>query len=350
MDIVGAFDVHRKQITFDYIEVESGELHRGKIQPANRQSLREWLESFVERFPGKQTAIAVEASTGWRYVVEELGRVGVEPHLAEPAQTKSLQGRKKRAKTDRLDAGHLRDLMVIDRLPESWIPPDHIQEIRTLMRLRHSLIEERTTHKQRIHAQLFHNGYPQQKNLDSMEGRAHLEEMELPGAARQVVDLSLAMIEHINEELKPIEKLLRDYARSQAGCQALMEHYGVGEFTSVALLSELGDTRRFSSSKQAVRYAGLDITVHCSDEKRAAGKLSRQGPPVLRWAAFEVAKRAWRKGSPDHDYYLKNKERIGANRAALSIARKLLRRAHHTLRELGEEAISEPVVLASNSA
>jgi transposase len=218
------------------------------------------------------------------------------------------------------------------------------------MRLRHSLIEERTTHKQRIHAQLFHNGYPQQKNLDSMEGRAHLEEMELPGAARQVVDLSLAMIEHINEELKPIEKLLRDYARSQAGCQALMEHYGVGEFTSVALLSELGDTRRFSSSKQAVRYAGLDITVHSSDEKRAAGKLSRQGPPVLRWAAFEVAKRAWRKGSPDHDYYLKNKERIGANRAALSIARKLLRRAHHTLRELGEEAISEPVVLASNSA
>jgi predicted ATPase/DNA-binding CsgD family transcriptional regulator len=83
-----------------------------------------------------------------------------------------------------------------------------------------------------------------------------------------------------------------------------------------------------------VRYAGMDVTVHSSDEKRAAGKLSRQRPPVLRWAAFEVAKRAWRKGSPDHDYYLKNKERIGANRAALSIARKLIRRAHHTLRML----------------
>jgi transposase len=93
------------------------------------------------------------------------------------------------------------------------------------------------------------------------------------------------MIEHINEELEPIEAELRAYARSQADCQALMKHYGVGELTSVALLSELGDTRRFSSSKQAVRYAGLDITVHSSDEKRAAGKLSRQGPPVLRWAA-----------------------------------------------------------------
>jgi transposase len=348
MDIVGALDVHRKQITFDYIEMDSGEVHRGKIRPANRQSLRSWLEHFSEQFPEHEAAIAVEATTGWRYVIEELQRAGVEPHLAEPAETKSLQGRKKRAKTDRLDAGHLRDLMVIDRLPESWIPPDHIQEIRTLMRLRHSLIEERTTHKQRIHAQLFHNGYPQQNNLDSIEGRAHLEEMELPAAARQVVALSLKMIDHINEELEPIEAQLRAYAGSQAGCQALMEHYGVGELTSVALLSELGDTRRFSSSKQAVRYAGMDVTVHSSDEKRAAGKLSRQGPPVLRWAAFEVAKRAWGKGSPDHDYYLKNKERIGANRAALSIARKLIRRAHHTLRELGEEAMSEP--LPSSSA
>jgi transposase len=349
MDIVGGFDVHRKQITFDYIEMESGEVHRGKIRPATRESLREWLDEFTEHFCGKQIAIAVEATTGWRYVIEELRRAGVEPHLAEPAETKSLQGRKKRAKTDRLDAGHLRELMVIERLPESWIPPEHIQEIRTLMRLRHSMIEERTTHKQRIHAQLFHNGYPRQKNLDSIEGRAYLEDTELPTAARKVVDLSLAMIEHINEELAPIEKELRAYARSQAGCKALMAHYGVGELTSVALLSELGDTRRFSSSKKAVRYAGMDVTVHSSDDRRAAGKLSRQGPPVLRWAAFEVAKRAWRKNSPDHDYYLRNKERIGANRAALSIARKLIRRAHHTLRELGEEAISEPV-LTSGSA
>ena len=100
------------------------------------------------------------------------------------------------------------------------------------------------------------------------------------------MDLSLAMIEHINEELAPIEKELRAYAHSQAGCKALMAHYGVGELTSVALLSELGDTRRFSSSKKAVRYAGMDITVHSSDDRRAAGKLSRQGPPVLRWASI----------------------------------------------------------------
>jgi len=148
------------------------------------------------------------------------------------------------------------------------------------------------------------------------------------------------MIDHINEELKPVEEEIRSFARRQAGCKALMVHYGIGELTSVAILAELGDTRRFSSSRHAVRYAGLDVTVESSDDKRAAGKLSsRQGPPVfLRWAAFEAAQSAFRKGSPDHDYYLESKDRLGANRACLSIARKLIRRAHHTLRELGDEA------------
>jgi transposase len=179
--------------------------------------------------------------------------------------------------------------------------------------------------------------------------RERLQKMELPRATRKVVDLSLAMIEHINEELEPIEAELRAYALSQAGCRALMEHYGIGELTSVAMLAELGDTRRFSSSKKAVRFAGLDVSVHSSDDKRAAGRLSREGSPVLRWAAFEAAMVARRRGSPDHDYYAETKERIGANRAALSIARKLIRRAHHTLRELGEEAMSEPAAVNNSS-
>ena len=118
-----------------------------------------------------------------------------------------------------------------------------------------------------------------------------------------------------------------------------MAHYGIGEITAVTILAELGDAGRFSSSRQAVRYAGLDITVSQSDRKRSPGHLSRQGPPALRWALFEAAQVARRTGSPDHDYYGESKQRLGPNRACLAIARKLLKRAHHTLRELGEEAL-----------
>ena len=81
------------------------------------------------------------------------------------------------------------------------------------------------------------------------------------------------------------------------------------------------------------------ITVHQSDARRALGRLSRQGPSALRWALFEATQCARRPGSPDHDYYRQTAERLGGNRACLAIARKLLKRSYHTLRELGEEAL-----------
>jgi transposase len=84
----------------------------------------------------------------------------------------------------------------------------------------------------------------------------------------------------------------------------------------------------------------MDITVHQSDTRRAPGHLSRQGPPALRWALFEAAQSAARAGSPDRDSYRQTAERLGANRACLAIARKLLKRSYHTLRELGEEALA----------
>jgi transposase len=107
----------------------------------------------------------------------------------------------------------------------------------------------------------------------------------------------------------------------------LIGHYGIGHLTAVTILAELGDARRFSSSRDAVRYSGLDITVKQSDQRRAPGDLSRQGPPALRWALYEAAQTARRSGSPDRDYYLQAAERLGGNRACLAVARKLLKRS-----------------------
>jgi len=103
----------------------------------------------------------------------------------------------------------------------------------------------------------------------------------------------------------------------------------------------MGNTGRFSSSNQAVRHTGLDITVRESDGKRSPGRLSRQGPAALRWALFEAALAATRKSSPDHAYYQQVTERLGAKRAYLSVARKLARRIHHILRGLGDAAFEE---------
>jgi transposase len=137
------------------------------------------------------------------------------------------------------------------------------------------------------------------------------------------------MIDAIDVQLGPFDLSLRAYARRQTGCRTLIEEiYGVGELTAVTILAELGDTRRFQNSRDAVRYAGLDITVYQSDTRRSAGHLSRQGPPALRWALYEAAQAARRPSSPDRAYYLQAAERIGGNRACLALARKLLKRSY----------------------
>ena len=110
--------------------------------------------------------------------------------------------------------------------------------------------------------------------------------------------------------------------------------------TALAMTCWLGGAGRFSSSRKAVRFAGLDITVWSSDRKGPPGRLSRQGPPVLRWAVYEAGKTHARAPAPDHRYYAQVKDRQDGKRAALSEARKLLRQACHILAELGDDALS----------
>ncbi|MGO9750369.1 MAG: hypothetical protein ACLP22_02425 [Solirubrobacteraceae bacterium] len=115
----------RAQITAEWIDLDSGEISRGRVSPADRAGVRR----FLARFAGQQLEVALEATTGWRFFVEELRAVGAVVHLAEPAETAALRGNKKRAKTDRADARHHRELLMAGRLPESWIPPDHILDL-----------------------------------------------------------------------------------------------------------------------------------------------------------------------------------------------------------------------------
>lgn len=336
MTIVLGLDQHRQQITFDALDTETGELSRGQIRPATRTSVRAWLA----RFQGREVEAALEATTGWLFLCQELERAGVRAHLADPAETAAKRGRKRRAKTDRVDARHLRELLQSERLPEAWIPPAHICELRSRVRLRHTLVEERTAWLLRIHAVLFHHGLPPAPDLLTRAGRPWLQQLALPPAAAERVEVALAMVDMIDRQVEPLERALRACARRQPGCRALMGEYGIAALIATAIVAELGDVRRFGSSRRSVRHSGLDITVHASDSRRLAGRLSRQGPPVLRWALYEAAKCAARPGSPDHPYYLAVKQRLGAKRATLSVARRLLRRCHHTLLALEEEALA----------
>lgn len=339
MAIIGGLDIHRAQLTYDYVDIATGEVRTGRIAPANRAQLRVWLERFHDV---GDVAFALEGCTGWRYVVEELVRAGAIAHVAEPAETAALRGRKSRAKTDSADARHLRQLLVDGRVPDSWIPPAHVLDARVLVRLYKDLVDERTGWMQRVHATLFHHGVPAVGgSLVTAAGHDQLASACLPVAGRYAVDTGMRQVQRLIDEMLPLRQQIVAIGRREPGCKALQRLYGVGPLLAVAIWEELGDCRRFTSSDDAVRHAGLDVTVWSSDGKRTRGHLAKQGPPVLRWALYEAAVYSARPTSPDYGYYRQLRQRLDAHIALITVARKLARRCFHTLRNAGEAAFAE---------
>jgi transposase len=208
-----------------------------------------------------------------------------------------------------------------------------VLDARVLVRLYKDLVDERTGWLQRVHATLFHHGVPAATgSLVTVAGGELLASAELPPAGRCAVDTGMRQVERLSAEMLPLRQLIVAIGRRQPGCKALQRHYGIGPLLAVAIWEELGDCRRFTTSDDAVRHAGLDVTVWSSDGKRTRGHLAKQGPPVLRWALYEAAVYAARPTSPDHAYYKRLRQRLDAHLVLITVARKLARRCYHTLR------------------
>jgi transposase len=171
---------------------------------------------------------------------------------------------------------------------------------------------------------LFHQGVPGLAGrLADPQVRARLAAgtgTGLSPAGAQAVQVALRRMDDLEAELAPVHAQIVAFARRQPGCKTLArELYGVGPLVAAIVWAFLGDARRFSSSAQAVRHTGLDITVYSSDAKRTPGHLSHQGPPILRWALFEAGHQGSRTSSPDHLYYTDVAARIVIDRPGIRV-------------------------------
>jgi hypothetical protein len=134
MPIVGGLDIHRKQLTFDWVDEQNGTWERGRVTPADREHLAGWLTQFepTAGWPWRSRWKVVPAGG---YIAAEMGKAGVTPHLAEPAEMSGLRGPKRRAKTDKADAKLLREVLATGRLPECYVPPEQVLEWRAMLEL-----------------------------------------------------------------------------------------------------------------------------------------------------------------------------------------------------------------------
>jgi transposase len=332
--IFAAFDNHKTVLQVAVLDTVTGEVTQERFG-ADRGSLAGW----IDRFRGRLEAVALEATSGWRWLARELQAADFDVRLCDPGQTRALQGNKRRAKTDRLDAAWTVRCLAQELLPEAWIPPQDIQELRDLTRMRKAVSDDRTRWAQRLHGLLVQEGWPcAAGRLLSLEGRRWVLGLALPALVGRLVRQHLEVIAALEEQRDELDRELRRRAREDLRLRALQRIWGVGPIFACILLAEIGTAQRFTRPRQVVRLAGLDPVVAESADKRRRGHLSKQGSPILRWALVEAAANAAYGRSPDLELYTSHRARHGSQRARLTVARKLAHRAYRVLQDLEQEA------------
>ena len=277
------------------------------------------------------TPVAFEAAFGWGWLVQLLEDYGFEPHMVHPLRCKAIASA--RLKNNKVDAAILAQLLRADLLPEAWIAPPKVRQLRALLRHRASLVRVGTQQRNRIHAVAADHGYDRSASYWTGPGRGWLAELDLPPASREIVTDCLAVIDGLAPVIDRIDGELHQHARGDPRVTVLRTLPGVGEFTALVMVAEIGDISRFGSARKLASWAGLTPTVRGSDLKVRHGNISKQGSAWLRWVMNQAAQTA--KRSPDFAAtYSSIARRRGKKIATIAISRKLLTRAWHLLSEL----------------
>jgi transposase len=339
MNSVG-IDLHRKR-SFIAVIGDQGELALSRRIVNDR-------ETFLELLGGLEgeSRIAVEATYGWEWLAELLEDAGYDMHLAHPLRTRAIAAA--RVKTDAVDAKTLAHLLRADLLPEAYIAPRELRDVRELLRHRAALVAMRSALKNRVHAILAKHGvHHQHADLFGKAGRRFLATLPLRDAPCRRLGSLLSLIDDFDREITITTKEIDANAKADERVALLCQIRGVGRYTAMLIIAEVGDIRRFPTAKHLCAWAGLTPTVRSSDRKTRLGRITKQGSHLLRWALVEAAQKTPTGGGPLRQQYERIAKRRGAKVARVAIAREILTLSYYGLRD-GEIRRLRPPAPASS--
>lgn len=279
-----AFDSHKRYTWMERMDPASGEVVCRRIEHAPG-AIRRALEGTQ-----RGTAVAIEATANWYWIVGEIEQAGLEPQLVHPRKAKLMMGLTN--KTDRLDAHGMNRLQQNRTLPVVWIPPGRLRDQRELTRTRVVLVRQRTRLKNRLLAVLAKYGLGiEASDAFGRRGREQWKQCgeRLPDQTRWVVERLLGMVDHLGEEVRQIEKRLEQLVEQTAEMGLLMSLPGVGVILAATIALEAGAVSRFGSGGQFASYAGTTPRVHASGGQVRYGPLRVDVNHYLKWAFAEAA-------------------------------------------------------------
>lgn len=291
----------------------------------------EALRAYASTLP-RGSKVALEATGGWYHFYEVLEDSGLDIHLAHPLKTRAIA--EARIKTDTIDSTMLAHLLRSDLLPASYIALREIRDIREVLRYRASLVAIRVSLKNKIHALLSKNGviFPY-TNVLGKKGQLFLKNLKLRDSYKQCLDGYLRLAETLKTLIEELETTITTLAEKNNQAMLLTTVPGIGYFSALLILSEIGDISRFPSARKLCSYAGLVPRVHSSGGKTHYGPITKQGSRWLRWILVETSKH-YVKGSPRlKRLYDRTVHRHGKNTARVAIAREMLKIIYRMLRD-----------------
>ena len=239
-----------------------------------------------------------------------------------------------RVKTDKEDVKRLIRLLIAGIVPEVWVPPMHVRELRGLISYRQRLVKTGAMIRNRLHSLLHrHNLLLPEEGLASLEWWAQQE--KISPLEKMQIHQEISMLSQIEQHKVEIDNELGRQSLGETwGREAvcLMQLPGIGVVVAMTILSAIGDIHRFESADKLVGYSGLGAGVHDSGKEHIEKRITKSGRKELRWAMVEAAWRAVRMSPYWKEQYEKFLRRMRRpNQAIVVIARKLLVAVWHVL-------------------
>jgi len=284
------------------------------------------------------SAVAVEATGNWYWIVGEIEQAGHRPLLVHPRKAKLMMGMIN--KTDALDVHGLNRLQQNGTLPTVWIPPAPLRDLRELTRTRLVLVANRTRLKNRLNATLAKHGL----NIVASDpfgvgARRQWEKhlAELPPQTQFVTGQLLAQVDFLEPQIRQEEERLEQLLQITPAMQRLKTLPGFGLILAATVALEIGDIDRFATSEHLASYAGTTPRVHSSGDKTRYGRLRADVNRYLKWAYVEAAnvvslqQRRW---ADRHvvQLYRRIRQRRGHAKAIGAVARHLAEASFWVLR------------------
>ena len=322
MDVIYyvGLDIHKKTITYCVKRFDGVLVKQGTIA-AERKALLKWLSEIPGCWIGGMEATMF---TGWVY--DFLKPHAVELKVAHPEMLKAITAAKK--KNDRADAEKITDLLRVDLLPECYMAPVELRELRRILRYRNMTVQTATRMKNKISGLLMEVGATYDKKR--LHGKRYfntlLERVEdVPESVETLLKLSRSGLEMFEAVQKKLIKALQENELIRERVQRLMSIPGVGEVMALTWVLETGETSRFSSSHKAISYCGLCSAQHESAGQQYRGPISKKRNKHLQTMLIEAAKLAPRWNDQLAMVHAKELARGNHNKATLAVARKLVK-------------------------